>query len=545
MFTLLLSRVTSPKRVLSRQKIGRNTTSIGRDPACDIQLAEPDVSRLHATIVCEGSRVSIADKSCNGTFVNGLKIKKQRLSTGDIIKISGWLLTLAREEICTDDKTIPETGEAKQITGYEESKKELASSFVSLTIRTVGGTVEKKRITQGVFGSDKNCNVVINDDYVSTRHFEIKYEGRDFVICDLDSSNGTYLNGKKIKHAKLGRCGTIVAGGTSLNYNTGKEIETIGPSAETSLGPIVGSSKQMRELFTLLVKISASKVPACIVGESGTGKELIARYLHENGIRRKKPFIAVNCGAIPASLIESEFFGHEKGAFTGASSQYRGYFEQADGGTLFLDEIGEMPKELQTRLLRVLETKTIKRVGGSSEIGIDTRIICATNRDLPAMVKKGEFRGDLFFRLYVLPIKIVPLRERREDIKMLAEYFLQMMKPEDAHKDFTDEALAKLQAHTWPGNVRELKNVVQRALIASHNRNVDAEHIVISYDHEEARQPFDMQGRKKAAVVEAIKQSGGNASAAAKSLGIARSTLYTMMKRFNCGNELFGGQNEV
>ncbi|WP_029910032.1 nitrogen regulation protein NR(I) [Pelobacter seleniigenes] len=234
---------------------------------------------------------------------------------------------------------------------------------------------------------------------------------------------------------------------------------------------IIGNSQLMQEVYKTLGRVAESDVTVLVTGESGTGKELIARAIHINSKRIGKPFIAINCAAIPHELLENELFGHERGAFTGATDRKSGKFEQADGGTLFLDEIGDMPLELQAKLLRVLQEKEITRTGGSQTIRVDVRIVAATNQDIAELVKQKQFREDLYYRLNVVPISLPPLRKRQDDIPMLAEFFLQRAKQDlgiDA-MECSPEAIKMLQAYHWPGNVRELENVIKRAALLSPN----------------------------------------------------------------------------
>lgn len=229
---------------------------------------------------------------------------------------------------------------------------------------------------------------------------------------------------------------------------------------------IIGNSEAIRHIFDIIQRVSQSKSTILITGESGTGKELIARAIHHNSPRRDQPFVAVNCGAIPENLLESELFGHMKGAFTGAIANKTGLFELADKGTLFLDEVGELPLMIQVKLLRVLQEKQFKRVGGVKDISVDVRIITATNRDLQKMVQENNFREDLFYRLNVIPVHVPPLRNRKEDIPLLARHFLDKYNREIG-KHFThitDEAMAQLMASDWPGNIRELENAIERAV---------------------------------------------------------------------------------
>jgi two-component system, NtrC family, nitrogen regulation response regulator GlnG len=227
--------------------------------------------------------------------------------------------------------------------------------------------------------------------------------------------------------------------------------------------PIVGRSPAMQEIYRIIARLTQTDLTVMIVGESGTGKELVARALHDYGRRRKGPFVAVNMAAIPRELIESELFGHEKGAFTGATSRMAGRFEQAEGGTLFLDEIGDMPLEAQTRLLRVLQQGEYTTVGGNAPIKTNVRIITATHRDLRQLINQGSFREDLFYRLNVVPLRLPPLRERAEDIPDLVRHFLaRAVKEGLPRKELTREAVDRLQSHRWPGNIRELENLLRR-----------------------------------------------------------------------------------
>ncbi|MCK6685896.1 MAG: sigma-54 dependent transcriptional regulator, partial [Thermoanaerobaculia bacterium] len=232
---------------------------------------------------------------------------------------------------------------------------------------------------------------------------------------------------------------------------------------------LVGESRAMMKLREEMEKVVESDIPVCLLGETGTGKELVARWLHENGPRSKGPFVDLNCAAIPETLIESELFGHEKGAFTNAIVRHRGKLEQADGGTLLLDELGEMAAATQARLLRVLQERTLNRVGGAERIPFDLRLISATQRDLNELVREGKFREDLYFRVVVYPIRLPPLRDRKDDLSLLVHHFIRKFRERTGRpvEGITPEALVKLEAHDWPGNVRELENAVFRAVVAA------------------------------------------------------------------------------
>jgi DNA-binding NtrC family response regulator len=296
-------------------------------------------------------------------------------------------------------------------------------------------------------------------------------------------------------------------------------------------------------------QVLTTRVTVFIAGESGTGKELVAKALHYQGSRAKGPFVALNCGAIPESLQESELFGHEKGSFTGAVGTHRGRFEQANGGTLFLDEIGELSLSAQTRLLRVLQESEIQRVGGTALIPVDVRIISATHRDLEAMIAEGTFREDLYYRLVVFPLDLPPLRDRREDVPALLRHFLRRYRTElgTKERDFDRDALDVLMQYDWPGNVRELENVVQRALVTSRSGaiGVDAlppKLVLRAMGIVERAAPAAASGApeeivtletlERRAIEQALRLLEGNVSLAAQRLGIGRATLYRRLAQY-------------
>lgn len=390
-------------------------------------------------------------------------------------------------------------------------------------------------------GRDSSCDIQLTEEDISRVHALISWTDRKFILTDK-STNGTFVNEKSVQNHELKHGDTISISDWRIKFDEddSSTCETVIRSHQksskcekisTSLGPIIGKSKSMKQLFALASKVAVSDATICITGESGTGKELIARYIHETSSRRTKSYVALNCGAIPSNLIESELFGHERGSFTSATSQHRGVFEQANAGSLFLDEIGEMPIDLQTRLLRVLETKMVKRVGAQAEIPVDVRIITATNKDLKKLVKEKSFREDLFYRLFVMPIEIPPLRDRKNDIEPLAKHFLSDISPDNVEIEIDESALTKLNKHEWPGNVRELKNTIQRAILVSNGSIIKNSDIIFGSTLEEDQTPLDEQEKKS--VLGALSQAKGNASEAARQLGIARTTLTSMIKRHN------------
>jgi two-component system, NtrC family, response regulator HydG len=312
-------------------------------------------------------------------------------------------------------------------------------------------------------------------------------------------------------------------------------------------GGLVGSSPAMQTLYDLIARVSPTGATVLVHGESGTGKELVAQTIHQLSRRRKRSFIAVNSGAMSPQLIESELFGHERGSFTGADRQHRGYFERAAEGTLFLDEITEMPIELQVKLLRTLETGTVLRIGGEKEIPVDVRIVAAANRDPDEAVASGKFRADLLYRLSVFPIGIPPLRERDDDVTLLAETFLaQLNRDEGAAKRLTRSAIDRLRRHPWPGNVRELKNVVQRAFILA-DEEIDAACLPSLREQDPTasssssaagpaivlRPGTAIAAAERRLILATLDSFEGNKERTAKSLGISLKTLYNRLNAYS------------
>ncbi len=307
-------------------------------------------------------------------------------------------------------------------------------------------------------------DLVLNDKAVSGTHFEIAARDDGYRLRDLNSRNGLFVGDLRIREVFLRPNTTFRLGHTEIQFQPTQDIVEIELSKQDNFHKVIGTSTAMREIFATLQKVAPSELTCMILGETGTGKELIARAIHDASKRAKKPFVVLDCGSIPKNLIESTLFGHEKGSFTGAVGQHRGCFEQANGGTIFLDEIGELDIMLQPKLLRVLEQREIKRVGGDRTIKVDVRVLAATNRDLRAEVNNGNFREDLYFRLSVVHVELPPMRDRLEDIPLIAQHFLrEVASRRGMNLSFGQDALAAMMTHSWPGNVRELRNVVERA----------------------------------------------------------------------------------
>ena len=327
-------------------------------------------------------------------------------------------------------------------------------------------------------GSMDDNDVVISDDTVSRYHCKITQEDTGYVLVDQRSTNGTFINKVRVREAFL-KPGSIVSVGQSqLRFNAREEEVQIIPSRNDRCAGLIGGNARMREIYSIIEKIAPTATTVVIDGETGTGKEVVAQAIHSLSPRSRNDLVVFDCGAVPPNLIESELFGHEKGSFTGAMMTRQGLFEQADGGTLFLDELGELPIDLQPKLLRALENREVRRVGSTKASKVDVRIIAATNRNLEDEVKAGRFRQDLFYRLSVVRLHLPSLRERTDDIPLLVGHFLETGSYDRVGggpkvRAVTPEAMTALGAYPWPGNVRELVNVLERAVSFCDNERLE------------------------------------------------------------------------
>jgi transcriptional regulator with GAF, ATPase, and Fis domain len=387
-------------------------------------------------------------------------------------------------------------------------------------------------------GARPACELVLTDPTVSGIHFEVRATEAGFLVRDLGSTNGTVVEGLRVVEAFLHPGARVRLGTTEIRFkphDTKTEVEL---HPDGRFGPLLGESAAMRALFADLAKISASDATVLVVGETGTGKELVAEAIHGASRRADGPFVVVDCGALPGNLVESELFGHEKGAFTGATSAFKGAFERADGGTILLDEIGELPIDLQPKLLRALERREVRRLGAESEQTVDVRVIAATNRILEREVNRGAFREDLYYRLAVVRVEVPPLRDRPDDVPILARSFALGLGTR-----LGDFEIEKLGHHAWPGNVRELKNAVERAALLG---TVDLSGAARRGGEDappEAPPPVDLDvpfREAKARLVEAFERkyaedalarAGGNVAQAARRAGVDRMSFYKLLAR--------------
>jgi len=389
-------------------------------------------------------------------------------------------------------------------------------------------------------GSAPDNDIPITDPAVSRYHCELRHTDEGFVLRDLGSTNGTVVGGLLVHEAVIQDEILIQLGRSSIRFLPGTGENLVDPSADVRFGELVGRSQKMRDIFGILEKVSATDLTVTIQGETGTGKDLVAQAIHDASPRSSGPFVVFDAGAVASNLIESELFGHEKGAFTGATEQRKGAFEQADGGTLFIDEIGELALELQPKLLRALEQREIQRVGGSKRIPVDVRVVCATNRALSDEVKEGRFRDDLFFRISVVVLSLPALRERPEDVELLVECFLTKLEPP---MRAASDAISVLLNYDWPGNVRELRNVIETARAMCNEEVLHAKDLIFAHERDISNQKdgqMSLAGKtlesiERAAIAQTLAHLGGNRSAAARALGIAPSTLYLKLKKYGIG----------
>ncbi|MBW2736355.1 MAG: sigma 54-dependent Fis family transcriptional regulator, partial [Deltaproteobacteria bacterium] len=349
---------------------------------------------------------------------------------------------------------------------YRGDTPELA--FSSALLRVIRGPNTGASAALGlervIVGSGEGCEIQLEDAEVSHQHLEVRLHDKGFRVADLGSTNGSFYRGARLEHVVVGVGAELRVGQTILRIDRGPE-RSVSFTQRAAFGSLVGSAPVMQSVFGMLEAVASTDATVLVLGETGTGKELVTREVHRHSPRHNKALVVLDCGSIPTDLIESELFGHEKGAFTGATESRAGIFERGDGGTVFLDEIGELPLEMQTRLLRVLDQRTVRRVGGRKEISVDFRIVAATHRDIEAYVTEGRFRQDLYYRLAVIQVRLPPLRERLMDIPLLAHHFLEKAGCADPDAVLTPEVLEVLATRRWPGNARELRNVVERAVV--------------------------------------------------------------------------------
>ncbi|MGK4002081.1 sigma 54-interacting transcriptional regulator [Sorangium sp. So ce1036] len=467
---------------------------VGRAAPADLQVDDPTLSRRHARFALEGDRLTVEDLSSrNGTWIAGRRVDRSRIEIGDEVMLGSALACV---------HVLAPTGESLGIDGEERFRRrvdeeaararEFRRPFALLVVRAARGGGRTAHVQDWLA---EVREAIRPFDRIAT----YGPEAAQVLLPELGTEEATRVAQRIAALRGKGRGPLLV--GVAAYPDAGSTVESLislSRDAASRAGPerpvevegtrafadgqvleeeALVAGRAMRDVLALVERVAGARVPVILHGETGTGKEVLARALHERGPRRGKRMVRVNCGAIPRELVESTLFGHERGAFTGAATQQKGVFEEADGGTVFLDEIGELSLPAQAALLRVLETQTLCRVGSLREITVDVRVVSATHRDLEAMVSAGAFRSDLFYRLSTVVLKIPPLRERTDEIEPLSRRFLARANEANARevKGLTPAVLERFRAYAWPGNVRELRNVIERAVVMARGALIDEE----------------------------------------------------------------------
>jgi transcriptional regulator with PAS, ATPase and Fis domain len=416
----------------------------------------------------------------------------------------------------------------------------------SVKLSVIDGPERGRRLTVTEplvhIGTAPGNRLVLTDPAVSRLHCEVQLGPEGVRITDTGSTNGTFVDGVRLRDGFLANGSSVRVGQSTVGVQFGSEPYRLPVSMRDHFGILLGGSVEMRRLYAVLERVSSTEATILVQGETGTGKEMVARAIHDASARAKGPFVAVDCGAIADNLIESELFGHVKGAFSGALGDREGLFEEAHGGTLFLDEIGELPLALQPKLLRALESRQVRRVGSNAMRAVDLRVVAATNRPLAQAVNLGTFREDLYYRLAVVEVVLPPLRQRREDIAVLARHFMQRFAGAD--QAVPPDLLATLLGRSWPGNVRELRNFIEQRVsfgLGSEPASVRSQRAPSLPPGLEAMVPADvpfaeardawMQTFERAYVTNVLRRAGGNVTHASEMAGMNRRLFYRVLER--------------
>jgi transcriptional regulator of acetoin/glycerol metabolism len=491
--------------LLARYELGDRGIEVGRALGCDVAIADPELAQRHWLLLRR-----------HGTVV------AFNVSAGRRQRAIEYPLPLGRSVPLGRDYAVRRVEATLESCATTEPLTEALLQpppMLSELVLVVGRGADAPRMRIGdlpiQIGRAADNDIKLADRAVSERHLRLEPCVAGLLLRDLDSRNGTFVNGVRVQTALIEHGVVIRVGRIDLRITTRADSKGNGPC-------MVAESSSMLEVLGEVGRVASLPWPVLVVGESGTGKEGVALALHQRSARGAQPFVAVNAGAMTRELIESELFGHERGSFTGAAARHRGVFEQAQCGSLFLDEIGELPLDLQARLLRVLETGEIRRIGAEAPLRVDVRLICATHRDLRRMVTEGAFRQDLYYRIARLVIEVPSLRARPEDLRALVKRFMAEISTELGARELTSAALARLLAYDWPGNVRELRNVLSAAAAAA-GSHVDLPDIELALLRVGGA-PYTRQLTPDI-IRRALEESSGNRAAAARALGVPRSTL--------------------
>ncbi len=532
---------------------------VGRDAEAEVALEAHGVSRRHAKFSWPAEGPQVEDLgSTNGTRLNGRTVVRAAVTAGDALVLGDVSIGVVARRAAEPLPTV--------LDGYERFLSKLEDEVVrahafhrSFGVLRIGPRIEGAAVSAmvqavrsavrpvdsvGWYGSRQLLALLPEADEEATAAMAKALVSRDDVelVVSLACYPGDGADAQALISA-LGDAARMRKRGQTLAHATTK--------APSKTSDVIVHSDAMRRVFAMAEKVAATPLPVLILGETGSGKEVLARHLHATSKRKSKPFVGINCAAIPATLLESTLFGHEKGAFTGAERRAKGVFEQGDGGTVFLDEIGELSPQAQAALLRVLETRRFTRVGGETDVVVDVRLLAATHRDLEAAVEAGTFRADLRFRIEGITLRLPSLRERPDDVLPLARRFLEIFGRTHSHvvKDFSPAAQAALGAYGWPGNVRELRNVVERCVVVADGAIVEVSdlpervverrsaaargEVTVTLGDEERFQDVvsrQQEALERSLIVEALKKEGGNQTRAAKRLQLPLRTLVHKMK---------------
>ena len=507
----------------------------GRHADCDVIVDHHSVSRRHARFRCRGGSIVVEDVgSTNGTVVNGSVIDgPRRLAAGDVVGIGMATAVLATTTAARERHLIATVSEFEDRLEAEVDRARRYHRPLGLVMLRFSGASDAM------------------DDFVtafvrSLRRMDLlaEYSAEEFALI-LPETGHTGMQAVIERATRAPGTLKVTAGSATFPADGANDGELIGVARERLRGrtsvrsvtepgpePVVVVDPKMKHVMEIAQRVAASTITVLVVGETGVGKEVVAEAIHRMGPRARGPFVRLNCAALTETLVESELFGHEKGAFTGALAAKQGHFEVAAGGTLLLDEIGELPLGTQVKLLRVLEQRRVVRVGGVRETAINVRIICATHRDLEGEVKRGRFREDLYFRIGAFVIPVPPLRDRRAEIVPLATRFAAELSPDDV--TFEPAAIAILEAYDWPGNVRELRNVVERALVLG-GRRIGPAHLPERMVEGAVGSPSGIHQRvalvERVALIDALEAADGKQAKAARALGISRFALVRLLEK--------------
>ncbi len=538
--------ILTPTGTMTVDLPSTGTLVIGRDPSSDLRLSDPTVSRVHAEIEVRSTGFLLRDRgSTRGSWLRGSRLTSEcALHLGDVVEVGNSTLVLQHCDSLLDTVA---SGHLQFEQRLQQQCLEAGRTHASFGMLMVEVTASG----EGADAAARIRKLMRPDDFVAEYapgHFEILIRGIDrkrltdlirrlreqLARATLEARIGTAI------YPGDGRSPDELIAATLRELNDSRGRADPSGAADAELAPIIAAPK-MLELDQLIDRVATSNISVLITGETGTGKEVIAEAVHGRSPRARRPFVKLNCASMPEQLIEAELFGYERGAFTGATASKVGLLEHADGGSVLLDEIGEMPLEMQAKLLRVLEEKKIRRVGGLEPLPVNVRVIASTNRDLERMVKSGTFREDLFWRLCTITLTVPPLRDRREEILLLAERFLKLISRETgrAPSIISPAAREVLRAYSWPGNIRQLRNVMERASLLAAGGEITPDHLP-QWGAEplpDSTMPLEplkdeVSTLERMRIVNALAQAGQNQTRAAELLSMPRRTFVEKLDRY-------------